>query len=130
MAQQKRIRRIEHDALTILRNDLRRFVMARDWKQFHTPKNLSMGLMIESGELAEHFLWAQTGDNLSNKKLIEVADEIGDVFIYLLNLVDSLGIDLIRVTQRKLKKNRKKYPVRLVRGMALKYNDYHVRSRQ
>ena len=104
---------------------IRHFNHVRDWDQFHTPKNLSTALMIEAGELAEIFQW-MTGEEsmeLSEKKLRQAREEIGDVVIYLLNLADKLGVDPVEAAMDKLSKNEGKYPVEKARGSATKYMD-------
>lgn len=112
--------------LTTLRSDLRTFVQNRDWAQFHTPKNLTMALSVEAAELMEHFQWL-TGEEsaeLSEEKLAEVGEELGDVLIYLVRLADVLEIDLLQAAQAKLERNREKYPADKVRGQAWKYDEY------
>ena len=116
------------DSLIELRDMIRTFVRARDWEQFHAPKNLAMGLSIEAGELMEHFLWLtpEASESLSAEKRALVADEMGDVFVYLIRLADRLEIDLREAVEAKLRKNAAKYPARRVRGKALKYSEYRV----
>lgn len=91
---------------------LRRFVAERDWRQFHTPKNLTMALSVEASELLEHFQWltAEESDELSAEKKAAVAEEIADVQIYLLMLADRLGIDVEQAVRSKIVKNGQKYP--------------------
>lgn len=110
----------------ILRDKLRAFAAERDWEQFHTPKNLSMALMVEAAELLEHFQWltpAQS-DNLSSENKSQVAEELADVLLYLVRLSDTLEIDLLDAALRKLDKNAQKYPAEKVRGSPRKYSDY------
>lgn len=105
---------------------LRQFAQERDWDQFHSPKNLAMAMMVEAGELLEHFQWlteAQS-ENLSAGKFQEVEYEIADVFIYLLRLSDKLNIDIIDAARRKMVINASKYPVEKVSGQAKKYTEY------
>ncbi len=105
---------------------IKQFNDERDWDQFHSPKNLAMALMVETAEVAEKFQWL-SGDeskSLPKAKLIEVAEELGDVFIYLVNLADKLGIDLNNAALDKLEKNREKYPAGKVRGSSKKYTEY------
>lgn len=103
-----------------LREAMAQFVRERDWDQFHSPKNLVMGLSVEAAELMEHFLWMDNETSrqvLSDtKKLGEVADEMADVACYLLALSNGLGIDLSEAILSKLKKNAVKYPVAKCRG--------------
>jgi dCTP diphosphatase len=99
-------------SLTDLRDALREFCAARDWHQFHTPKNLVMALSVEAAELVEHFQWATAEESLrpDEAKRAEVADEIADVLIYLTELADVLNIDPIAAARAKIAKNAKKYP--------------------
>ena len=104
---------------------LRAFAAAREWEQFHTPKNLACALSVEAAELLEHFQWlteAQSQSLTPNKKQ-EVAAEAADVFLYLLQLCDKLGIDLIAAAQAKMLVNAQKYPVDAARGTATKYTE-------
>jgi NTP pyrophosphatase (non-canonical NTP hydrolase) len=106
--------------LEVLKDAVRRFAAERDWEQFHSPKNLSMGLAVEAAELMEHFLWvdAEASRQVVRDpvKLGDVADEMADVACYLLNLSITLGIDLSEAIQAKIAKNAVKYPVDKVRG--------------
>jgi len=91
---------------------LRDFAQARDWAQFHSPKNLASALSVEAAELLEHFQWlteAQSCD-LSADKKAEVGAEAADVLLYLLQLTDKLGIDLIAAARVKMIVNAQKYP--------------------
>ena len=103
-----------------LRDAMARFVRERDWEQFHSPKNLVMGLSVEAAELMEHFLWVE--NEVSRRvvadpaKLGEIADEMADVACYLLALSNTLGIDLSEAIRGKLVKNALKYPVDKCRG--------------
>ena len=112
--------------LLMLRNKLRAFAEARDWNQFHSPKNLSMALMVEVAELMEHFQWlteAQSGDLAVEKKAV-VAEELADILLYLVRLSDKLEVNLLQAALHKLEKNAVKYPAELVRGSAKKYSEY------
>ncbi len=93
--------------------NLRDFARERDWEQFHTPKNLACALSVEASELLEHFQWLTEAQSqsLTPDKTAEVAAEAADVFLYLLQLCDKLGIDLITAAQLKLAANALKYPV-------------------
>ncbi len=103
-----------------LRAAMAHFVRERDWEQFHSPKNLVMGLSVEAAELMEHFLWIDSevsrGVVHDPAKLGEIADEMADVTCYLLALCNTLGIDLSEAVRAKLAKNAVKYPVEKVRG--------------
>lgn len=112
--------------LLILRDKLRAFAEARDWDQFHSPKNLSMALMVEVAELMEHFQWlteAQSAE-LPPETRKEVGEELADCLLYLVRLSDRLGIDLREATLEKLEKNAAKYPANKVRGSAKKASAY------
>lgn len=112
--------------LLVLRDKLRAFADARDWDQFHSPKNLSMALMVEVAELMEHFQWlteAQSGD-LPTQNKAAVAEELADILLYLVRLSDKLGVDLREAALHKLEKNAAKYPADKVRGSAKKYSEY------
>jgi NTP pyrophosphatase (non-canonical NTP hydrolase) len=103
-----------------LRELVRRFVEERDWRQFHSPKNLSMSLAIEAAELMEHFQWIDGAESRQladdPTKLAEVRDEIADVLCYLLALANELHIDLADAVKAKMLKNAAKYPAELSRG--------------
>jgi NTP pyrophosphatase (non-canonical NTP hydrolase) len=98
--------------LHTLKLALRDFAAARDWKPFHTPKNLAMAMIVEAAELVEHFQWATPEESLSPspEKLAEIRDEVADTLIYLVELADALDIDLIAAARDKIVKNAIKYP--------------------
>jgi dCTP diphosphatase len=99
--------------LIALRDALRQFTAARDWRQYHTPKNLAMALVVEAAELVEQFQWMTPGQSmaLSDQQLAAVRDEIADTLIYLVEIADVLDIDLIAAARDKMGKNAIKYPV-------------------
>jgi dCTP diphosphatase len=109
-----------------IQKQLRKFAEERDWDQFHSPKNLSMGLAAEAAELLEIFQWLTEEQSReiirSDKEMSLVREEVADVFIYLARLADKLGIDIEKEVMEKMKVNEKKYPVELSRGNATKYN--------
>jgi NTP pyrophosphatase (non-canonical NTP hydrolase) len=111
--------------LTGLRDALRRFAAARDWQQFHTPKNLAMALSVEAAELLEHFQWLTPAQSarLDERGKRAVADEIADVLLYLTRLADVLDIDPLAAARRKIRINARKYPVRSAKGNARKYSE-------
>jgi NTP pyrophosphatase (non-canonical NTP hydrolase) len=98
--------------LASLRAALRDFAAARDWRQYHTPKNLAMAMIVEAAELVEHFQWATPEESLlpPPEKLAEIRDEVADTLIYLVELADALDIDLIAAARDKVAKNALKYP--------------------
>ena len=113
------------DPLQALVASLRAFAQAREWEQFHTPKNLACALSVEASELLEHFQWLTEAQSqsLTPDKTADVAAEAADVFLYLLQLCDKLGIDLIAAAQAKMLVNAEKYPAALARGSSKKYTD-------
>src|SRR3990170_2786110 len=98
--------------LPMLRDKLRAFAEARDWDQFHSPKNLSMALMVEVAELMEHFQWLSEQQSVSLSPDIKdaVAEELADILLYLVRLSDKLEVDLKEAALHKLEKNAAKYP--------------------
>lgn len=103
-----------------LKDVVRRFVEERAWQPFHAPKNLSMGLAVETAELMEHFLWV---DCAASREVVkqpdkreQIAGELADVFCYLLNLSMALDIDLSDALRAKMIKNALKYPAEQYRG--------------
>lgn len=111
---------IEH-----LQAALRAFAQARDWEQFHSPKNLAAALSIEAAEVLEHFQWLtdEQSRQLDAARKAQVADEIADVLLYLLQLADKLGIDPLAAARDKLARNAERYPVDRARGSSVKYTD-------
>lgn len=106
--------------------EIRAFNEDRDWDQFHSPKNLAMALIVEVAEIVQQLQWLtqEESKNLSNEKLGEIREEIGDAIIYIANLADKLGIDPLEAAREKLEKNKLKYPVDVVKGKYLKYSEY------
>lgn len=119
------LRAVELEELT---SRIRDFTTQRDWDQFHTPRNLLLALVGEVGELAELLQW-KTDEEAA--KLSEedgtsspIAQELADVFFYLLRLADVLDVPLGLALMTKLDMNAAKYPAHLVRGNAAKYTEY------
>jgi dCTP diphosphatase len=102
------------------------FARARDWEQFHSPKNLAMALAGESGELLEHFQWLTEAQSrsLDDEKKQAVAMEMADIFIYLLRLAERMDIDLLQSAYRKMAINESRYPADKVRGDARRAEEY------
>lgn len=98
-----------------LKQRIKKFNEDRDWDQFHSPENLAKSIAIEAGELLECFQWTNDYD------LNEVEDEMADVYVYLLDLSNKLGVDLIDLANNKMDKNEDKYPVEKAKGNAKKY---------
>jgi NTP pyrophosphatase (non-canonical NTP hydrolase) len=113
-------------SLDQIKTRLRNFAAARDWEQYHSPKNLAMALIVEAAELVEHFQWLTEDQSqaLPPDKLAEVEQEIADIQIYLIRLADKLDIDLAQAVDAKIELNEKKYPAEKVRGSAAKYTEF------
>ncbi|MDP3072839.1 MAG: nucleotide pyrophosphohydrolase [Opitutaceae bacterium] len=119
-----------HDSATTvadLKARVLAFVRERDWEQFHNPKNLSMALAAETGELMEHFLWATPAQSVAiaadPAKRAKIADELADVVIYALGFANVTGLDLTAAIDAKMAANAKKYPVEKAKGRSEKYTE-------
>jgi len=99
--------------LADLRTEVHRFNDARDWHQFHTPKNLAASIAIEAAELLEQFQWS---DAPSPDQLAQLVEELADVVIYCLTLANALEVDLSQAVRHKLARNDAKYPADEYRG--------------
>lgn len=91
------------------------FVVARDWRQYHDPKNLSTSIAIEAAELMEHFQWLHS-DKLDEVmedagQMAEIREEVADIFAYILSFANTMKIDLASALADKMKKNELKYPI-------------------
>jgi len=96
-----------------LKEQVRRFVEARNWQQGHRPKNLAMSIAIEAAEIMEHFQWQDNDDylHLSEEQKHDIAMEVADVLIYMMSFSNTLGIDLAASVQAKMEKNETRFPV-------------------
>lgn len=114
------------DSLNDLRARVNEFVEARDWAQFHSPKNLAMAMIVEAGEVVEHFQWVteEQSRNLDAATKEQVGQELSDTFVYLLRIAEVCGIDLIEAANKKIDLNAKKYPVEQCKGSNAKYTEY------
>lgn len=114
------------DSLDDLSAHLLAFARERDWEQFHSPKNLTMALAGEAGELLEHFQWLSEADSaaLPDAKREAVALEMADILIYLVRLAERLDIDLVDAAHRKMAINQARYPADRVRGDARRAEEY------
>lgn len=117
-----------HDALSRITQQIRDFRDARDWRQFHNPKDMAVAVSVEAAELLEHFLWKSPPEvrDCVKAKRADIQDEIADIAIYLVELADNLGIDLIKAMEQKLSKNAAKYPVHKARGSHKKYTEFEA----
>lgn len=109
-----------------IRIKLKQFAQVRDWAQFHSPKNLSMALSAEVGELLEVFQWLteEQSRNLTEDQHKAAEEEVADVFLYLLRLASELNIDLLEAAKKKMLINEQKYPAAKVKGSSKKYTEY------
>jgi len=115
---------IKRGLMEALQKQIREFIQARDWEQYHDPKNLSMALSVEAAEIAEIFQWKESHQSLTPEEVEGLRQEIGDVLVYLLELADKFQIDIIQAAQDKMVLNEKKYPAERVKGKAWKYTEY------
>lgn len=103
------------------------FAREREWEQFHAPKNLSMALAAEAGELMEHFLWATSEESREAvndpKKRQKIEEELSDVIIYALEFANMTGVDVAAAIERKMAANAVKYPVEKAKGRSVKYDE-------
>lgn len=98
---------------------------ARDWKQFHNPKDVALSLVLEATEVLEHFQWKnnqELSDYLEKHKQ-EIGEELSDVLFWVLLMSHDLNIDLVHAFEEKMKKNEIKYPVDKARGVNKKYTE-------
>jgi NTP pyrophosphatase (non-canonical NTP hydrolase) len=114
------------DSLELLRQKIADFAAARDWEQFHSPKNLSMALIAEAAELIEHFQWLteEQSRRLPPERHAAVGEELADILIYLVRSADVLGINLVEAAHNKMAKNGSRYPVAQAKGNARRASEY------
>ena len=101
------------ESIRELTRQIGEFARARDWERFHTPKNLSMALIVEAAELVEHFQWLTAEESVEysqGERAKAVADELADVAIYLLRLADVVGVDLGEAVTEKIRTNEGRFP--------------------
>jgi NTP pyrophosphatase (non-canonical NTP hydrolase) len=113
------------DTIREITAEIRAFRDARDWQQFHDPKELAVAIAAEAGELLQHFVWqtpAQSAQR-ARARVEELAGEIADVSILVFELADTLGLDLAEAMRSKLSKNALRYPVEKARGSNRKYTE-------
>lgn len=109
----------QQTTVAALRTDVANFVAARQWEQYHTPKNLAMSIAIEAAEIMEHFQWCTLDEAITmmedDVRRAEVADELADVIIYCLSFANSAGIDVSAAVKAKLERNETRFPAEQVR---------------
>jgi len=113
------------DKIKELTERIIKFRNDRDWKQFHNPKDVALSMVLEAGEVMEHFQWKdkeEVEEYLKQNKN-DVAEEIADVLYYVLLMSHDLNIDIIEALDKKITKNESKYPVEKAKGNHKKYNE-------
>ena len=112
--------------LNTLTQQLRDYADARDWQQFHSPKNLAMALSVEAAELVEIFQWLteEESGNLTSTQRQQTEHELADIFLYLLRMADRVDVDIVDAAKKKILINEKRYPAEKVRGSSKKYTAY------
>ena len=111
--------------LAELQKQIRKFCDDRDWYQFHNPKDLSISLALEAAEVMEHFQWKNADEMVKHafEKKDDVAEELADVFYWVLLLANKLDINLVESFEKKMTKNAAKYPIEKARGSHKKYTE-------
>lgn len=101
------------------------FRNARDWKQFHNSKDVALSMVLEAGEVMEHFQWknVEEMDEYSRTHKEEIGEEIADVLYWVLLLSHDIGIDPLEALEKKIVKNETKYPENKARGNHKKYTE-------
>lgn len=116
----------EKSDISRLQDLITRFAAERDWHRFHDPKNLSMAIAVEAGELMDHFRWTRNDDALrvldDARSRAGVEEEAADVMILLLEFATVCGIDIAAAVERKMARNAERYPVELSYGRAVKHD--------
>jgi NTP pyrophosphatase (non-canonical NTP hydrolase) len=117
----------ENTTLGTLKQEVLAFAQARDWEQFHSPKNLSMAISAEAAELMEPLLWVTPEESRAvmarPDKRAALQDELADIVVYCLEFANQTGIDLASAITAKMARNAQKYPVEKARGRSEKYNE-------
>ena len=119
---------IDNLNISELKEILVNFAKIREWEKFHSPKNLSMAIAGEAGELLEIFQWLTEQESINVRKDLivkeKVSHELADIILYIIRLADQLNINLNEAVLQKITINNGKYPVSKVKGSAKKYSDY------
>ncbi len=120
-------RKANRTELEELKSEVLAFAQDREWLQFHSPKNLSMAIAVESAELMQLFLWCESHDSRALPEdaaaKARIEEELADVFIFALQIANVSEIDLPAAIRRKLEINSTKYPVEKCRGRSVKYSE-------
>jgi dCTP diphosphatase len=120
-----RYRKRMNDTFHEMTERIRQFRDAREWRQFHQPKEMAIAIAAEAGELLQHFVWqnAEQSEDRVRLKRAEIVDEMADVALLLFEFADNHGIDLAEAMRAKLMRNEERYPVEKARGSNRKYNE-------
>lgn len=113
------------DELQSLTARIRKFNEDRDWRQYHNPKDMALSLVLEAAELMEHFQW-KNGEELAQSvktNKAAIAEELADVFYWVLHMSDEFDIDIMSALADKMDKNEAKYPVEKAKGSNKKYTE-------
>lgn len=111
-----------------LKEMVKEFCEARDWNQFHNPKDLAIGISTEANELLQIFRFKSEEDMrqlMSSERKDEIEEELADVFYFVLRFAQMNNIDLSQAVKNKINKNNRKYPVEKAKGCNKKYNEYN-----
>lgn len=114
-----------NDSIQTLTREIIEFRDARDWEQFHGPKEMAVAIVAEAGELLQHFVWqneAQSSQRVIERRE-ELSSEMADVAILLFEMANDCSIDLAEAMRQKLARNEQRYPVDKARGSNRKYNE-------
>lgn len=111
------------DSIKELQKKIVEFRDARDWRQFHNPKDLAISISLEAAELLEVFQWSGS-DVEVDKKREKIKEELADVIIYCALMADRTGLDIAEIVEAKLALNNRKYPVEKAKGSAKKYTEF------
>ena len=108
-----------------LKDKINRFILDRDWQQFHNAKNVSMAIAAEAAELMEQFLWLdlKQADEAMKTKATAIEHEIADVLYMVLCLCNKYNIDVMTIIEQKMEHNAQKYPIEKSKGRAVKYTE-------
>ena len=101
------------------------FRNARDWRQFHNPKDVALSLTLEAAEVLEHFQWKskEEVEEYAHAHKDNIGEELADVFNWILILSHDIGVDILKAAETKIVQNEKKYPVEKAKGRTAKYNE-------
>jgi dCTP diphosphatase len=113
------------NTIEALTTEIRAFRDARDWLQFHNPKELAVAITAEAGELLQHFVWQshEQSEQRVRDRREAIAAEMADVAILLFEFADNCGIDLAAAMRQKLARNEERYPADRARGSNAKYDE-------